>query len=398
VKIAHVLRRLSFADWGGTEQTVWNLAKAQAAAGHEVRIWATDALCKTPSETRDGLEIVRLPCIYPWWPMGRATRDRLDRKGGNPFVPGLGKALEGWGPGVVHCHAMGRIAELCIRTGGKTGAKTVVHLHGGAANVPREEARDLRAPTRRLLPWGKAVETCLGWKRRVPGDADGIVCVGEDEYEAYRGRHPHVLWLPNGVDAAAFAGGADAAARTRRGEGFLVVCVARIDRQKGQMALVDALGRRPELRVRLVGPATEPDYLDALLARAKALGAEGRLEVAGALPPGSPELAAEYGSADAFVLPSRHEPFGIAVLEAWAAGVPVAASGVGGMGRLLARHPGAALRFAPDDPAGLDAALERLETDPAWRASAVAAGREAAERHSWGALAAELVDFYATLG
>ena len=50
MKIAHVLRRLSFDDWGGTEQVVWNLARAQAAAGHEVRLFATTALCKEESE------------------------------------------------------------------------------------------------------------------------------------------------------------------------------------------------------------------------------------------------------------------------------------------------------------------------------------------------------------
>jgi glycosyltransferase involved in cell wall biosynthesis len=243
------------------------------------------------------------------------------------------------------------------------------------------------------------VEVALRWKRRVPEDADGIVCVGEDEAEHWKKLRGNVLWLPNGVDTALFAGHRPTpGGAPRKGGAFRVVCVARIDRQKGQMALVEALGRHPRMVVRLVGPTTQPDYLEALQGRARELGAEGRLEVAGALPPGSPELAAEFGRADAFVLPSRHEPFGIAVLEAWASGVPVAASTAGGMGRLLERHPGAALSFAPGDAAGLDAALERLETDGEWRKSAAAAGREAAKRYEWGALAAELVDFYRSLG
>ena len=58
-KIAHVLRRLSFADWGGTEQVVWNLAKAQRAAGCEVRLFATDALGGAREEEREGVEIRR---------------------------------------------------------------------------------------------------------------------------------------------------------------------------------------------------------------------------------------------------------------------------------------------------------------------------------------------------
>ncbi len=400
MKIAHVLRRLSFADWGGTEQVVWNLAKAQRAAGYEVRLFATDALGGAREEEREGLPIRRFHAVYPWWPMGRKLKATLDRKGGNPFVPGLGRALREWAPDVIHCHAMGRIAELCIRTGERTGAKCVVSLHGGAANVPASEATELRAPTRRRVPWGKAMELVLGWNRRVPEGADGIVCVGADEYEAFSQRHPHVLWLPNGVDTALFDGKSPTVACRRlqsTAETFRVLCVARIDRQKDQMALVEALGRNPGMSLRLVGPVTQPDYKAELEARARELGVEGRLEIVGALPPGSPELAAEYHAADAFALASRHEPFGIAVLEAWAAGVPVAASTAGGLGRLLAAHPGAAIGFAPGDEAGLDAALRRIATDAEWRASAVAAGKVAAREYGWGALAERLGAFYGSL-
>jgi len=105
MRIAHVLRRISFDDWGGTEQVVWNIAKAQKAAGHAVRIFATTALwgglaaknaenakplCslrslwlgnKQYAETVDGIEIVRFKPIYPWWPMPKSLVAELDRKG-----------------------------------------------------------------------------------------------------------------------------------------------------------------------------------------------------------------------------------------------------------------------------------------------------------------------------
>jgi glycosyltransferase involved in cell wall biosynthesis len=423
MKIAHVMRRLSFDDWGGTEQVVWNLAKAQKAAGHDVRIFATTALwrggdsatkntkntkktlwplCslwqrKGPSiENVEGLEILRFRPIYPWWPMPKRLVDELDRKGGNPFVPGLRKALRDWRPDVIHCHAMARIAELCLRTARKIGAKCAISLHGGGANIPGEEAKSLKAPTRGRVPWGKLIDYALGWTRRIPEDADGIVCVGEDEAEKYKTRHPHVLFLPNGVDTSLFAKPETGNQKPETGnqKPATLLCVARIDRQKSQMMLVELLARHPGATLRLVGPVTQPDYLSELEARATALGVADRLTVVGALKPASPELVREYRKADVFILPSRHEPFGIVVLEAWAAGVPVIASDVGGLGRLCAAHPGAALTFPCGDQDALEKAFARLMSDTPLRESLSNAGKTAAATYDWQNLAAKLIGFY----
>ena len=404
MKIAHILRRLSFDDWGGTEQVVWNLAKAQKSAGHEVRIFATQALCATPHEVVEGLEIFRFRPIYPWWPMPKRIVAELDRKGGNPFVPGLGKALRTWRPDVIHCHAMARIAELCLRVGERgmgngERIRCVISLHGGGANIPDVEAKSLKAPTRGRLPWGKMIDYALGWTRRVPEDADGIVCVGEDEYERYRVRHPHVLFLPNGVDTTVFTPPPHHPTTPPPHHLTTFLCVARIDRQKNQMALVEALARHPNVTLRLVGPVTQPDYLDDLKARAEALGVSGRVAFVGALGPGSPELLAEYARADAFALASRHEPFGIVVLEAWAAGLPVLASDVGGLGRLCAAHPDAAITFAQEDPGSLDRAMDELRRRgmSGEVAAMSAAGRRAAAEYDWVNLSAQLVGFYAEI-
>ena len=445
MRIAHVLRRLSFDDWGGTEQVVWNIAKAQKAAGHEVRVFATTALWRgngergtyPPSEASrrrrcpsrggnvsperseprkrslegwerevvEGIEILRFKPIYPWWPMPKGLIDELDRKGGNPFVPGLGKALREWKPDVIHCHAMARIAELCLRIGERgmgngERVRCVVSLHGGGANVPVAEAKSLKAPTRGRLPWGKVVDIAMGWTRRVPEDFDGIVCVGEDEYMKYKERHPHVMFLPNGVDCSLFA----TTPRPNRlttppPHHITLLCVARIDRQKNQMMIVEALARHPEMTARLVGPVTQPDYRDELERRAVELGVAGRVAFVGALKPGSRELADEYAKADVFILPSRHEPFGIAVLEAWAAGLPVVASDVGGLGRLCAAHPGAVLVFKVGDAASLGRALDemsrRVASGEAKEMSVE--GQKAALKYDWGNLSARLVGFYGEL-
>lgn len=400
------MRRLSFADWGGTEQVVWNIAKSQANAGHDVRIFATTALCPQTSELRDGLHISRFSPVYPWWPMTKRTIARLDCKGGNPFVPGLARELLSWHPDVIHCHAMGRIAELCLRTAKRCGAKSAISLHGGGALVPDDEARELRSPTRHLLPWGKLLEVALRWNRNIPLDFDGIVCVGEDEADYWCTRHSKVLFLPNGVDTSLFAD-AEAGKCPEDADGTpsqddaaqrkTILCVARIDRQKNQTMLIDALARHPNLRLRLVGPVTQPDYRSELEALANRLGVEDRVAFVGPLDPASDALIAEYRNADAFALASRHEPFGIVVLEAWAAGLPVLASNVGGLARLCARHPGASLVFDSSDAADLDAALSALfekPDSPNLRSTLSKAGREAATHYDWHNLALILTAWY----
>ena len=173
------------------------------------------------------------------------------------------------------------------------------------------------------------------------------------------------------------------------------LCMARIDRQKNQMMLLEALARHDWLTLRCTGPVTQPDYMEELDARARELGVVERVAFPGALKPASAELVEEYRRADLFLLASRHEPFGIAVLEAWAAGLCVIASDVGGLGRLMAAHPGAAIPFACGDAASLDSALGRFRAmSGEERREMSAAGMAAARQYDWRELSVRLTEFY----
>jgi glycosyltransferase involved in cell wall biosynthesis len=83
-----------------------------------------------------------------------------------------------------------------------------------------------------------------------------------------------------------------------------------------------------------------------------------------------------------FVLPSRVEAFGIALLEAMTAGVPAVAAGVGGVLELAVADE-TALVVSPDDPAALAAALVRLAYEPALRKRLAAAARARASELTW---------------
>jgi glycosyltransferase involved in cell wall biosynthesis len=86
-----------------------------------------------------------------------------------------------------------------------------------------------------------------------------------------------------------------------------------------------------------------------------------------------------YAGAEAFVLPSLHEGFGLCVLEAMAVGVPVVAADAGA----LPETAGGAARLVPPQPEPLRAALTELLADPGERARLRAAGLERARPLTW---------------
>jgi glycogen(starch) synthase len=108
------------------------------------------------------------------------------------------------------------------------------------------------------------------------------------------------------------------------------------------------------------------------------------------------ELAATLAAADAVVLPSRYEPFGIVALEAAAAGSPLVASTAGGLGEAVV-DGATGVSFAPGDVAGLAAAVGRVLADPRAAARRARAARDRlAVDFSWPRIAEETAAVYAT--
>jgi glycosyltransferase involved in cell wall biosynthesis len=142
--------------------------------------------------------------------------------------------------------------------------------------------------------------------------------------------HERIHVVPNGIEAARF--GYDAAARraTRERLGlprdaFVVGGVGRLSRGKRFDTLVRAVADLPGAQLLLVGEGPERD---ALLSIARRRGAGERILLTGACedPPATPgalSLPALLSAMDVFVSPSPDEAFGLAVVEALAAGLPV---------------------------------------------------------------------------
>ncbi|MFD5750488.1 MSMEG_0565 family glycosyltransferase [Streptomyces sp. NPDC127033] len=200
--------------------------------------------------------------------------------------------------------------------------------------------------------------------------------------------------IPNGVAYERFAG-TEPAARDRWKDrlGRYVLTVGGIEPRKGSLDLLEAYGtlraRHPGVRLVIAGGETLFDYRD-YRARWEARAAELAVEpvVLGAVP--DDELPALVAAADAFAFPSVKEGFGLAAMEALAAGVPLVVRDL----PVLREVFDSAARFA-GTPEELAAELGRAltEPDPARRA----AGRELAARHTWREAARLHVELYRSL-
>ncbi|MGI9242990.1 MAG: glycosyltransferase family 4 protein, partial [Verrucomicrobiales bacterium] len=326
--MVHVPRRFAQDVWGGTESVILNLCRQQLAAGMEPEIHTSLALSKTKTERWNEIPIRRYAYRYPYLGLSEAERHAMDLKAGNLIsLPLLWSLLRLADTRIFHAHVIGRMGGEVLCAARLKRRPCVVTLHGNVFDVPEAErgGGDGLAGAKHL-EWGKAFGM-LFRSRRLLEEADAVLCVGYSEYLAASRAlsHDRVHYLANGVNPGAFEGGDRRGTRSDLGFGeddFVFACISRIDPQKGQHLLVEALGKLSgssrEAKLLLAGPVTDPQYRAGLEATIARLGLGGRVRLLEPVVPESGRHAGLLAAADAFVLPSRHEPFGIVVLEAWA--------------------------------------------------------------------------------
>ena len=242
---------------------------------------------------------------------------------------------------------------------------------------------------------------------RIVGAADRLVAstvVERAHLVSHYGADPsRIAVIPCGVDTELFTPGGQAAARAALGLGDepQLLYVGRQTPIKGLETLLDAMARLhaagTPARLSIVGgDADEPldGHEAALRERLGRLGLGDAVTFVGAQP--QDKLPAWYVAADATVLPSYYESFGMVALEAMACGSPVVASRVGGLTTTV--KDGITGYLVPEgDAQALSERLELLLHDPETRARL---GREAtrwAADHRWPCVAEAVCRLYSEL-
>ncbi len=215
--------------------------------------------------------------------------------------------------------------------------------------------------------------------------ADAVIAVSEAVAASAAGTvtdRARIVTIPNGVAVSRFA--ADDATRRERRDAMreflqippanlLVVCLARLSPEKDVANLLEAftLVTRdfPDARLCVAGEGRLRKTLEWHL---DLLGLRGRAILPGAFP--RERVADLLFAADIFALSSREEGLPLAVLEAMAAGLPVVATGVGGVPEAVIDGT-TGLLTPPRDPVAFADGLRVLLSDPTKRRAMGDAGR-----------------------
>ncbi len=380
MRLLHVVPTyLPAARYGGPIQSVHGLCRALAARGHEVSVFTTNV---------DGPGVSGAP-------LGRPVD--LDGVRVWYFPTGGGRRLY-------------RAPEMERALAARVDAFDILHLHSvflwptamAARLARRAGAPYVLAPRgmlvadliRRKSPWLKTAWIGLFERANVAGAASihATAQVEADEIEKLGFTARRIDVVANGVDLPddAILARAAASKPVARDGRPVVLSLGRISWKKGLDRLIPAIARVPEADLVIAGN-DEEGLQPALLRLAEEHGARERVRFAGFVQ--GAEKWALFRQAAVFALASYSENFGVAVLEAMAAGCPVVVTPEVGLARAV-RETGAGV-VAEGDPEAFGAAIAALVADPERRGRMGEAGRRAArEMFSWAVIAERMETVY----
>jgi phosphatidylinositol alpha-mannosyltransferase len=344
---------------GGVQVHVRQLAGRLRDRGHDVRV-LTAGIAK-PGEpwVRTVGHPIRVPYRGTVAPIAPLAYRRTSA------------ALARLAPDVVHVHEP-LVPSVSMYATLASPAPVVATVH---AYLDRSRAMELAAPVLRRV-WARVAEgvavseTAARFLRRALPDAD-------------------VEIVPNGVDVEAWAAPdriADDLPAGRR-----IVWAHRLDPQKGFPVAVAAFAKVvtevPDATLIVAGDGADREAIGLLSSSART-----RVHLLGTVP--NDRLPSIHAAGEVFVAPATgQESFGVALVEAMAAGLPVVATDIPGY-REVVTHGVHGLLVPPRDPEALGAALVRVLTEAGLAERLGEAGRARAREFDWPTVVDQLEQIY----
>jgi glycosyltransferase involved in cell wall biosynthesis len=386
LKVIHVIPSVA-ARTGGTAYMALHLARALQAHGLEAPVFSTDQAAPAQLGPRAGRVDLQLPPVAGDYDLRLFPVERVHRLA---YAPSLREALqiEARTSDLIHVHTLFLYPTYAgYRAAVGARKPVVVSPHGSLDPWIRERGR-----LRKLA-------THLAWQRRLFRQTAALHATTAEEHALwpkYARRRPHFV-VPAGIELAEFRNLPDGGAfRRELGIGDdepLIVNLGRVARKKGIDILVQATARlhRAGLpaHVAVVGPDDE-NLTPALACLAEREQIGSFVHFTG-FREGHAKLEA-LAAATVWALPSHTENFGIAVVEALAAGCPVLVSTEVNLAPRIAAA-GAGLVVAPTVEASAEG-LRTLLADDALRLRVATAGRALAARFDWSEIGARMLDAY----
>lgn len=394
--------RLGGKETGGMNVYVRELSRALAARGIATDIFTRSVSPHDPAVDTQSLGLPNARVLYiPAGPRAPVSKHELIRFVGE-FADRIRAlaASEEIRYDVWHAHYwLSGVAAECLRSEGDR-APIIQMFHTLGAMKNRVARRATEAETdARVLSEGALMRRVARVVASTPADREQMI-------ELYDAPPDKIVIIPPGVDTNLFHPIPNARAREWIGsyDEKTVLFVGRIDPVKGldtwframKLVVEDDPTLRKRMCVCVIGGDLDDDLdPDSELARLQELKDElgigdivtflgGRAQAS---------LPFYYSAADAVVMPSRYESFGLAALEAMACGTPVVASDVGGLSFVV--RDGETGFLVPEGNAELFA--ERISLilhNPKLRLALGTRGIEVAHEYAWANIADKMVELY----
>ncbi|OBG21333.1 glycogen synthase [Mycolicibacterium celeriflavum] len=374
---------------GGLGRHVHHLATALAEGGHEVVVLSRRPTNTDPSthpstdDIAEGVRVIAAAQDPHEFDFGSDMMAWTLAMGHAMVRAGLGvrdRRGRPWRPDVVHAHDW-LVAHPSIALAEYFDVPLVSTIHATEAGrhsgwVSGRISRQVHAVESWMVHESDSLITC---SRSMSDEITELFGPGLAETRVIR----------NGIDAARWP---FAERQPRTGSAHLLY-LGRLEYEKGIHDAIAALPRirrtHPGTTLTIAGEGTQQDWLVEQARKHKVLKAT---SFAGHLDHDA--LVRMLHTADAAVLPSHYEPFGIVALEAAATGIPLVTSDVGGLGEAVIDGQ-TGVSYPPRDVAALAAAVRSVLDDPqAAQQRAIAARERLTSEFEWHTIADETAQVY----